>query len=103
MVRVVPMSHRVRALLEHDFALEKNFPVKTRRAQDIVKAVANRAGLTKEVSPHVLRHTFATMALQKGISLPTVQKILGHDRLQTTAIYLNFTDVHIQEEFERKW
>jgi integrase/recombinase XerD len=102
-VRVVPMSHRVRALMEHYFALEKAFPVKTRRAQDIVKAVANRAGLTKEVSPHVLRHTFATMALQKGISLPTVQKILGHDQLQTTAIYLNFTDVHIQEEFERKW
>jgi hypothetical protein len=46
---------------------------------------------------------FATTALQKGISLATVQKILGHDRLQTTAIYLNFTDTHIQEEFERKW
>ena len=102
-VRVVPMSHRVRTLLEHYFALEKDFPVKTRRAQDIVKAVANRAGITKDVSPHVLRHTFATTALQKGISLATVQKILGHDRLQTTAIYLNFTDTHIQEEFERKW
>jgi integrase/recombinase XerD len=102
-VRVVPMSHRVRTLLEHHFALEKAFPVKTRRAQDIVKAVANRAGLTKDVSPHVLRHTFATTALQKGISLPTVQKILGHESLQTTAIYLNFTDVHIQDEFERKW
>jgi integrase/recombinase XerD len=102
-VRVVPMSNRVRALLEHHFALAKAFPVKTRRAQDIVKAVANRAGITKDVSPHVLRHTFATTALQKGISLPTVQKILGHDRLQTTAIYLNFTDVHIQDEFERKW
>jgi integrase/recombinase XerD len=102
-VRVVPMSNRVRALLEHHFALEKAFPVKTRRAQDIVKAVANRAGITKEVSPQVLRHTFAKMALQKGISLPTVQKILGHGSLQTTAIYLNFTDVHIQDEFERKW
>jgi integrase/recombinase XerD len=97
------MSSRVRALLEHHFALEKSFPVKKRRAQDIVKAVADRAGIRKDVSPHVLRHTFATMALQKGISLPTVQKILGHDRLQTTAIYLNFTDVHIQDEFERKW
>jgi integrase/recombinase XerD len=102
-IRVVPMSSRVRALLEHHFALEKSFPVKKRRAQDIVKAVADRAGIRKDVSPHVLRHTFATMALQKGISLPTVQKILGHDRLQTTAIYLNFTDTHIQEEFERKW
>jgi integrase/recombinase XerD len=102
-VRVVPMSNRVRTLLEHHFALEKAFPVKARRAQDIVKAVANRAGITKDASPHVLRHTFATTALQKGISLATVQKILGHDRLQTTAIYLNFTDTHIQEEFERKW
>jgi integrase/recombinase XerD len=102
-VRVVPMSNRIRALLERYFALEKAFPVKKRRAQDIVKTVADRAKITKDVSPHVLRHTFATMALQKGISLPTVQKILGHDRLQTTAIYLNFTDVHIQDEFERKW
>ena len=102
-VGVVPMSNRARTLLEHHFALEKTFPVKARRAQDIVKGVANRAGITKDVSPHVLRHTFATTALQKGISLATVQKILGHDRLQTTAIYLNFTDTHIQEEFERKW
>jgi integrase/recombinase XerD len=100
---VVPLSHRVRVLLEHHFALEKTFPVKARRTQDIVKAVANRAKITQVVSPHVLRHTFATTALQKGISLPTVQKILGHHRLQTTAIYLNFTDVHIQDEFERKW
>ena|SRR5208337_2974921 len=34
---------------------------------------------------------------------PHGKKILGHDSLQTTAIYLNFTDVHIQDEFERKW
>ena len=102
-LRVVPMSARVRRLLEAYFALEQQFPVGKRRAQDLVKEVANRAGIAREVTPHVLRHTFAAMALQKGISLATVQKILGHDRLQTTAIYLNFTDVHIQEEFERKW
>jgi integrase/recombinase XerD len=65
--------------------------------------VADRAGITRDVSPHVLQHTFATTALQKGISLPTVQKLPGHDRLQTTAIDLNFTDDHIQDEFERKW
>jgi integrase/recombinase XerD len=65
--------------------------------------VANRAGTTKDVCPHVLRDTFATTALQRGVSLPTVQKILGHDSLQTTAIYLNSTDLHIQDEFERKW
>jgi site-specific recombinase XerD len=51
----------------------------------------------------VLRLTFATTAVQKGISLPTEQKILDQDSLRTTAIYLNSTAVHIQEEFERKW
>jgi integrase/recombinase XerD len=65
--------------------------------------VANRAELANDVSPQVLRHTFATTASQKGISLPTVQKILGYDSLQTTAITLNFTDMHIPDEFERKW
>ncbi len=102
-VRVVPMSGRLRGLLEHHFTLRKDFPVRPRRAQGLIKEVANRAGLAKDVTPHVLRHTFAATALEKGISLATVQKILGHDRLQTTAIYLNFTDSHIQEEFERKW
>ncbi len=74
-----------------------------RQVQKIVKRVANRAKLSQEVTPHVLRHTFATLALQKGISLAAVQKILGHDRLTTTAIYLNLTAAHVVEEFERKW
>lgn len=77
--------------------------VGTRAAQKIVKRVANRAQLTQDVTPHILRHTWATLALQKGMSLAAVQKILGHDRLATTAIYLNLTDAHIVEEFEAKW
>jgi integrase/recombinase XerD len=43
------------------------------------------------------------LALQKNISLASVQKILGHDRLATTSIYLNFTDEHVVDEFTRKW
>jgi integrase/recombinase XerD len=43
------------------------------------------------------------LALQKGISLAAVQKILGHDRLTTTAIYLNLTNGHIIDEFNNKW
>jgi integrase/recombinase XerD len=97
------MSRRVRALLEHHFARQKLFPVRNRRAQGLVKQVAKGAGFTKDVTPQVLRHTSARTALQKGISLATVEKVLGHDRLQTTAVYLNFTDTHIQEELERKW
>src|SRR4051795_2125149 len=101
--RVVPLSARVRALLEPYFALNGKWFVGARQAQKIVKRVANRAKLAREVTPHVLRHTWATLALQKGMSLAAVQKILGHDRLTTTAIYLNLTDGHVLEEFEAKW
>ena len=45
----------------------------------------------------------STLALQKGLSLVAVQKILGHDRLSTTEIYLNLTDGHVLEEYEQKW
>jgi hypothetical protein len=49
------------------------------------------------------RHGGVATTSLKGISLTTVQKILGPDRPQTTAIDPNLTDTHIQEEFERKW
>ena len=101
--RVVPMSLRVRSIFEPYFALNDSFPIGTRQAQKTVKSVANRAQITAPVTPHVLRHTFATLFLQKGGSLAALKKILGHDRLSTTEIYLNLTDRHIIEEYERKW
>lgn len=101
--RVVPMSRRIQPLMEHYFALHEKWFVGARQAQKIVKRIADRARIAQDVTPHVLRHTFATLALQKGISLAAIQKILGHDRLTTTAIYLNLTDAHVVEEFMRKW
>lgn len=101
--RVVPMSKRVQTLFEHYFAINNHWPVGIRQVQKIIKNIANRAKIVEEVTPHILRHTFATLALQKGISLASVQKILGHDRLMTTAIYLNFTDAHVMEEYLAKW
>ena len=79
------------------------FPIGPRQVQKVVKEIANRTQISKTVTPHILRHTFATLALQKNISLASVQKILGHDRLATTSIYLNFTDEHVVDEFTRKW
>ena len=101
--RVVPFSTRVRAVIEPYFALNDHFPVGPRRVQKIVKEIANRARLSKPITPHVLRHTFATSFFQKGGSLAALQRILGHDRLETTAIYLNLTDAHVVEEYQRKW
>lgn len=66
------MSNRVRALLEHYYAIHEEFPVGARQVQKIVKIIANRAKITKQVTPHILRHTFAALALQKGISLASV-------------------------------
>jgi integrase/recombinase XerD len=101
--RVVPMSDRVRTLLENYFALHEEWFVGKRQVQNIVKKVANRAMIKQHVTPHILRHTFATLALQKGISIAAVQKMLGHDHLATTMIYLNLTDHHLIEEFQKKW
>ena len=101
--RIVPMLKRVESLLEHYFAINDKFPIGARQVQKIVKEIANKAQISKTVTPHILRHTFATLALQKNISLASVQKILGHDRLATTSIYLNFTDEHVVDEFTRKW
>lgn len=102
-IRIVPISKRVQSLFEHYFALQNKWFVGKRAAHNIIKKVANKAKITQNVSAHVLRHTFATLALQKGISIAALQKILGHDRLTTTAIYLNLTNDHVLEEFERKW
>jgi integrase/recombinase XerD len=101
--RIVPLSVRVRAILEPYFAPNDTWFAGTRQAQKIVKRVANGAQIAREVTPHVLRHTWATLALQKGIFLAAVQKILGQDRLTTTAIYVNLTYGHVLEEFEAKW
>ena len=77
--------------------------MRKRQAQNVVKRVANRARISKPVSPHVLRHTFACVAVQRGISIPALQQILGHDRLETTAIYLNMNPEDVLEHFHEKW
>ena len=51
----------------------------------------------------VLRHTFSVTAIQKGISLPALQRLLGHDRLTTTEISLNLSPEEVLREFREKW
>jgi integrase/recombinase XerD len=107
-VRVIPLTARVRALLEPHFALHDTFDVHAKTIQRIVRRVANRAALGrmpngKAITAHTLRHTFAVTAVQKGISLPALQRILGHDHLETTSIYLNLSPEHVLDEFKAKW
>jgi integrase/recombinase XerD len=101
--RVVPLSPRVYTLLAEHFAVADSLGATTRTVERIIKRVANRAAIKRPTTPHVLRHTFAVTAIQKGISLPALQRLLGHDRLATTEIYLNLSPEHVIDEFRAKW
>jgi integrase/recombinase XerD len=68
--RVVPLTPRVQPLLEGHFALHDTLGMSVRTLQRVVRMIANRAGISRKVSPHVLRHTFSVV--QKGISLPGI-------------------------------
>lgn len=58
---------------------------------NIVKRAAAKAGIKKNISPHILRHSFATHMLEKGMNLKHLQLILGHSAMKTTSIYLHLT------------
>jgi len=100
--RVVPLTPRVKRLLEIELATRDGLGLSVRTAQRIVKAVANRAGITRPVTPHVLRHTFAVNCVKRGLSTASLKKILGHDRLETTEIYLNISPEDALNEFFQK-
>ena len=101
--RIIPMTDRVRRLMEYHFAENNNIGLGKRTIERIVKEVADKAGISKPVTPHVLRHTFAVNCIKKGISTRALQTLLGHDRLTTTEIYLNLSPEDAIREFLNKW
>ena len=67
----------------------------------ILKEHAACAGITTPVTPHTIRHSYATHMLRGGASLRQVQEFLGHASISTTQVYTHLTDDHLREEYER--
>ncbi len=73
----------------------------SRSIERLVKFYAIKAGVSKKVTPHVIRHSFATDLLQNGADLRSVQMLLGHANIGTTQIYTHVTDKHLHDVHKR--
>ncbi len=83
----------------------KELALTPRSIERIVKYYAIKAGISKKVTPHVIRHCFATDLLSNGADLRSVQMLLGHANISTTQVYTHVTDTHlkkIHQQFHNK-
>lgn len=76
---------------------EKSLRLTSRSVERIVKHYAIKAGISKKVTPHIVRHSFATDLLENGADLRSVQALLGHKNITTTQIYTHVTDKQLRE------
>jgi len=105
--RLVPLSPRLLTELRVYYRQERpgpilfpglfpGRPINPGTVQKACREAAERAGLKKHVTPHVLRHSFATNLLEAGVDIISIQHLLGHSALSTTLIYLHCRRPHLE-------
>ncbi len=78
---------------------EKGQQITTRGVAKVIDKIIEKASINKHITPHMLRHTFATHLLNEGCDLLTVQELLGHESLESTAIYTHVSNEHLREVY----
>ncbi len=91
----------IRILPHIDHSKMKDLRLTPRSVERIVKKYAISAGITRKVTPHIVRHSFATDLLRNGADLRSVQALLGHAHIGTTQVYTHVTDKHLKDVHTR--
>ena len=105
--RYVPLSKTLREVLRAYWTVARptkwlfagrqlDHYISTRTIERACQRAAREAGIRKRVTPHILRHSFATHLLENGTDICTIQKLLGHQNLKTTALYTHVSQAKIQ-------
>ena len=86
----------------HDYIFVNNHGSKMTRQGffKIIKNIAKEKGIKNEISPHTLRHSFATHLLDRGAELRSIQEMLGHSNIATTQIYTHVSNEHLKENYD---
>lgn len=98
--RLVAAYHTVtigqRKAHDHFIMTAQGGPASTQHIRNLVREVATEAGLSRRITPHMLRHTAATRLLENGVDLRFVQRLLGHQSVSTTELYTTVTDASLK-------
>ncbi|MFH1307473.1 MAG: site-specific tyrosine recombinase/integron integrase [archaeon] len=94
---VKEIKNYISVIPENTYLFSKLKPLTTRNIQKIIQSTSKKVPIHKKVTPHTLRHSFATHLLESGVDIRVIQTLLGHENLQTTQIYTHISQDQIKK------